>query len=218
MAMIKKYRPETNSFSSGQVLQSPYPFSSARLVVQEMAQAVALDLVDKRMVTDQMVLTIGYDVECLTNPEIRRQYHGEVTKDAYGRSIPKHAHGTANLGRQTSSARLITDAVMALFDKIVNPNLLVRRLTLTTNHVVDEAQAALQQSRECEQLDLFTDYAAREKQRKEETEALDRERRMQEAMLSIKKKYGKNAILKGMNLQEGATAKERNAQIGGHKA
>ena len=218
MAMIKKYRPETNSFSSGQVLQSPYPFSSARLVVQEMAQAVALDLVDKRMVTDQMVLTIGYDVECLTNPEIRRHYHGEVTKDAYGRSIPKHAHGTANLGRQTSSARLITEAVMALFDKIVNPNLLVRRLTLTTNHVVDEAQAVLCQSRECEQLDLFTDYAAREQQRKEENEALDRERRMQEAVLSIKKKYGKNAILKGMNLQEGTTAKERNAQIGGHKA
>ncbi|MDD6319838.1 MAG: DNA methylase [Oscillospiraceae bacterium] len=218
VAMIKKYRPETNSFSSGQVLQSPYPFSSARLVVQEMAQAVALDLVDKRMVTDQMVLTIGYDVECLTNPEIRRHYHGEVTKDAYGRSIPKHAHGTANLGRQTSSARLITEAVMALFDKIVNPNLLVRRLTLTTNHVVDEAQAVLCQSRECEQLDLFTDYAAREQQRKEENEALDRERRMQEAVLSIKKKYGKNAILKGMNLQEGATAKERNAQIGGHKA
>ena len=218
MDLVKAYKPETNSFSSGQVLLSPYSFTKARLVAHEMAEAVALNLVDKRMVTDQMVLTVGYDIECLTDPKISRKYKGEVTTDSYGRRIPKHAHGTANLGRQTSSARLISEAVLDLFDKIVNRDLLVRRLTITTNHVVPEESAAMRQAETCEQLDLFTDYASLEKKRKAEEEELARERRMQEAMLTIKKKFGKNAVLKGMNLQEGATARDRNDRIGGHKA
>ena len=218
MAQIKAYRPESNSLGAGQVLHCAYPFEKARLVAQEMAEALALDLVDKGLAADQMVLTVGYDIECLTDPAIRRTYKGPVTTDAYGRKVPKHAHGTANLGRHTSSARRITDAVLGLFDAVVDPNLLARRLTITANHVITELQAQKQQAGAVEQLDLFTDYAAREQQRADEEQELDRERRMQQAMLSIKKKFGKNAILKGMDLQEGATAQDRNAQIGGHKA
>ena len=218
MDLIKAYKPETNSFSSGQVLHAPYPCEKARLVVHEMAEAIALDLVDKGMVTDQMVLTVGYDIECLNNPEIRKKYKGEITTDGYGRKIPKHANGTVKLECQTSSARLIADAVLKLYDTIVNRDLLVRRLTITTNHVVDEKDAAQKRADNCEQLDLFTDYAILEKQREEEKEVLARERKLQEAMLDIKKKFGKNAILKGMSLQEGATARDRNNQIGGHKA
>lgn len=218
MAQIKAYRPESNSLGAGQVLHCAYPFEKARLVAQEMAEALALDLVDKGLAADQMVLTVGYDIECLTDPAIRRTYKGPVATDAYGRKVPKHAHGTANLGRHTSSARRITDAVLGLFDAVVEPNLLVRRLTITANHVITELQAQKQQAGAVEQLDLFTDYAAREQQRADEEQELDRERRMQQAMLSIKKKFGKNAILKGMDLQEGATAQDRNAQIGGHKA
>ena len=216
MQEIKAYRPENRSFSSGQVLHCPYPFDKARLVVHEMADAAALDLVDHGLVTDQLVLTVGYDIENLTNPAIRKRYKGAVTTDSYGRSVPKHAHGTANLGQKTSSAKRITDAVLKLFDRIVDPDLLVRRLALTTNHVADEK--SVQKPFSYEQMDLFTDYAAQEKQRKAEAAALEKERRMQEAMLSIKKKFGKNAILKGMNLQEGATAQDRNRQIGGHRA
>jgi DNA polymerase V len=181
-----------------------------------MTELLVLDLVDKELVTDQIVMTIGYDIENLTDPERRKAYKGAVTTDNYGRSVPKNAHGTANLNRQTSSTRLIMDEVMKLYDRIVDEKLLVRRVYITANHVVPEASAAGQQS--YEQLDLFTDYGAVEKQRQEEEHELDREKRMQKAMLSIKKKYGKNAILKGTNLQEGATTIERNRQIGGHKA
>lgn len=215
--LVKAYKPEKRSFSSGQVLSCPYTFEKARLLVHEMADAVALDLVDKRMVTDQMVLTVGYDIENLTRPDIRRMYKGEIVTDHYGRKVPKHAHGTANLDRQTSSARLIIQAVLQLYDRIVNPNLLVRRLTVTTNHVVTEEEAS-KPKEVYEQLDLFTDYEALQKEQEKEEEAFRKERSMQEAMLSIKKRYGKNAILKGMNLEEGATMRERNAQIGGHKA
>lgn len=218
MDLIKAYKPETNSFSSGQVLHSPYSFEKARLVVHEMADAVALDLVEKGMVTDQMVLTVGYDIECLTNPEISRKYKGEVITDGYGRRIPKHANGTVNFERQTSSARVISEGILDLYDKIVNKDLLIRRLTLTTNRVEEEQDAARKQADTFEQLELFTDYATLEKHRKAEEEILARERKMQEAMLDIKKKFGRNAILKGMNLQEGATAMDRNNQIGGHKA
>ena len=214
--MVKAYRPESNSFSSGQVLQSPYDWKKARVVIQEMADQMALDLVAKRLVTDQLVLTIGYDVESLTRPEIRAKYHGEVHTDHYGRQVPKHAHGTANLQRQTSSFRLITEAVKELYDRIVNKDLLVRRLNLTVNHVV--SQASVNQNPDPQQLDLFTDYEALEKQKREEKAALEKERRMQEARLAIKRRFGKNAILKGLNFEEGATAKERNEQIGGHKA
>jgi DNA polymerase V len=213
---IKEYRPTENSISSGQVLQCPYEFEKARLVVREMTDLLVLDLVEKGLVTDQMVLTVGYDVENLSNPAIRSLYKGEVTSDRYGRRVPKHAHGSINLDRQTSSTQLIMEAVTKLFDRIVDRNLLVRRLNVVANHVVDESHT--QKKEQFVQLDLFTDYEAQTKQQAQEEEALLRERKMQQAMISIKKKYGKNAILKGMNLEEGATAKSRNSQIGGHKA
>lgn len=215
IADIKEYKPENNSIGSGQVLTCPYNHEKARLVVKEMVDLLTLDLVEKRLVTDQIVLTVGYDIENLTDPDRRKNYKGQVTVDQYGRKIPKHAHGTVNLKKQTSSTHLITSAVMGLFDRITEPTLLVRRVNIVANHVVPEALVSEQQT--MEQLDLFTDYEALERKRKEEKEALQKERKMQEAMLSIKKKYGKNAILKGMNLQEGATAKNRNSQIGGHR-
>ena len=213
MDYIKAYRPSANSFSSGQVLQEPYTVQKARVVVREMAESAALDLLDKRMVTDQMVLTVGYDTASLSN---RTKYNGEITTDHYGRKVPKHAHGTANLDRPTSSARLISDAVMELFDRITDPALLVRRINLTANHVTDEDTAS--RNPVPVQYDLFTDYEAVERKNAEEKEKLDKERKMQTAILKIKKQFGKNAILKGLNFEEGATAKERNKQIGGHKA
>lgn len=216
MDLIKAYKPETNSISSGQVLQCPYDAEKGKLVVREMTDLLVLDLVEKRLVTDQMVLTIGYDIDNLNNARVQSAYKGEVTLDRYGRKIPKHAHGTANLEQPTSSTRLITDAVMKLYDQIINPRLLIRRVTIAANHLVDETQ--VRETQQFEQLDFFTDYTALEKERKEEQERLSRERKLQEAVLSVKKKFGKNAILKGMNLQEGATAMERNHQIGGHKA
>lgn len=216
MEAVKAYRPETNSMSHGQVLQSAYDYKKARVVVQEMADAIALELVDKRLVTNQLVLTISYDSESLTDPQIRAKYHGPVTTDYYGRQAPKHAHGTANLERMTSSSRLITEAVMSLYDRIINPDLLVRRINLTTNNVVEESKAS--EHNTPIQLDLFTDYEELERKMNEEKAALEKERKMQEAVLSIKKRFGKNAILKGLNYEEGATAKDRNQQIGGHKA
>jgi DNA polymerase V len=213
---IKSYKPSTNSISSGQVLHCAYSFSSAKLVVMEMTDLLVLDLVDKELVTDQIVLTIGYDIENLTNPDIRKKYRGAVTTDRYGRQVPKHAHGTASLDKQTSSSRLIIAAVMSLYDSIVNPNLLIRRITLTANRVINERD--IKPPTESFQLDLFTDYEAEEKQREKENADLQKEKQMQKAVLDIKKKFGKNAILKGMNLEEDATAIQRNAQIGGHKA
>ena len=217
MEAVKAYRPETNSFSSGQVLQEPYNFKKARVVIQEMAEGMALDLVSKRLVTDQLVLTVGYDAECLTRPEIRAKYHGEITSNYYGKAVPKHAHGSFNFKDPTSSSRLIMDGAAELFDRYVNPDLLIRRLNLTTNHVVSETSLFAQQKAP-QQLDLFTDYETIEKQKQEEKARLDKERRMQEAQLKIKQRFGKNAILRGLNFEEGATAKERNKQIGGHKA
>lgn len=214
--LVKAYKPETNSISSGQVLQCPYDAEKGKIIVREMTDLLVLDLVEKKLVTDQMVLTIGYDIDNLSNAEIRSSYKGEITTDHYGRKVPKHAHGTANLSRQTSSTQIIMDAVMELYDRIINPKLLIRRVTVVANHLVDETQA--KEPGQFEQLDLFTDYAALEKERKEEEERLAKERKLQEAMLSVKKKFGKNAILKGTNLQEGATTIERNHQIGGHKA
>ena len=216
MEMVKSYKPETNSVCSGQVLHCPYDFEKAKLVVKEMTDQMVLNLVDKKLVTDQIVLTVGYDIENLNNADRKKQYHGEVTIDRYGRRIPKHAHGTTNLKRQTSSTKLITDAVIELYDGIVDRNLLIRRINITANRLVDEN--SVKKEKVYEQLNLFTDYEAQRKKQEEEEAALDREKRMQEAMLSIKKKFGKNAVLKGMNLQEGATAKDRNEQIGGHKA
>ncbi|MCI8637595.1 MAG: DNA methylase [Coprococcus sp.] len=216
MDLIKSYKPETNSISSGQVLHCPYDFEKGKLIVREMTDLLALDLVEKRLVTDQIVLTIGYDIDNLSDAKIKKNYQGEVTTDRYGRKVPKHAHGSVNLVRQTSSTRIIIDAVMELYDRIVNPALLIRRVNVAANHLIEETQAIVEEK--FEQMDLFTDYAALERKKKEEEERLSKERRLQEAMLSVKKKYGKNAILKGMNLQEGATTIERNRQIGGHKA
>jgi DNA polymerase V len=217
IADVKAYRPETNSFSSGQVLQEPYTFQKARVVIQEMAEGMALDLVAKRMVTDQLVLTVGYDAECLTRPDIRDLYHGEITTNYYGKLVPKHAYGSLRFDKPTSSSRLLMNGAAELFDRHVNPNLLIRRLNLCVNHVVPESTLA-QQPAQPQQLDLFTDYEALERQQQEEQARLDKERRLQEAQLKIKQRFGKNAILRGLNYSEGATAKERNAQIGGHRA
>jgi DNA polymerase V len=213
---VKAYKPTTNSISSGQVLQYPYSVDKARLIVREMADLLALNLVDKQMVTDQLVLTVGYDIQNLQDPELRQSYKGEVNTDHYGRQLPKHAHGTENLGRYTASSKYIIDAVTMLFDRIIDERLLVRRVNISANHVIPEASAPKAAS--YEQLDLFTDYAALEKQQAAEEVELEREKEMQKSILDIKKKFGKNAILKGMNLQEGATTRDRNDQIGGHKA
>ena len=217
IAEVKAYRPETNSFSSGQVLQEPYDFSKARVVIKEMAEGVALDLVKKRLVTDQLILTVGYDAESLTHQEIRAKYHGDITTNYYGKAVPKHAHGTHNFDHPTSSSRQMMNATAALFDRLVNPDLLIRRLNLTVNRVVSESEMT-SQHKEPVQLDLFTDYETLEKLKQEEQAHQAKERRMQEVQLKIKQKFGKNAILRGLNFEEGATAKERNSQIGGHKA
>lgn len=216
MEDIKAYKPSSNSTGLGQVLTCPYTSDKARLVTWEMADQLALELVDKQLLTNQLVLTVGYDIDNLTNPEIRAKYKGEVTTDSYGRKIPKHAHGSINVEERTSSSRIITEAVMELYDRIVDKNLLVRRLNLVANQVVDEKCAGKEEK--FEQLDLFTDYAALQEEQQKKREQLEKEKQLQQAMLAIKKKFGKNAILKGTNLEEGATAMERNRQIGGHKA
>lgn len=199
---IKSYKPLVKSLSSGQVLSEPYSFDKARLVAREMTDGLVLDLVDKKLVTDQIVLTVGYDIENLMDERRAAAYHGPVVNDWYGRPVPKPAHGSINLPRQCSSTEMILDAAMTLFDRIVDRNLLVRRMYVVANHTVDEASV------QGVQLDLFSEQKADD----------PRERKRQEAILAIKKKYGKNAILKGMNFDEGATARERNAQVGGHKA
>ena len=217
VAAVKAYRPTDSSLGSGQVLHGPYESGKARLVLREMADQLALDLVEKGLVTDQIVVTVGYDRENLNDPARRQAYRGPVVNDHYGRAIPKHAHGTGNLEGFTSSARRITTAATEVFDRTVDPALLVRRLNVTANHVIAESEAAAR-GPQAEQLDLFTDYAARQAQQEQEKAEREREKRMQQAMLAIKKKFGKNAILKGMDLEEGATARDRNGQIGGHKA
>ncbi len=220
MAQIKSYRPENNSIGSGQVLHCAYTAEKGKLITREMTDQLVLDLVDKGLVTDQLVLTVGYDIENLTDPQRRKAYRGPVKTDHYGRQVPKHAHGTVNLERKTSSTKLIMEAMMDLYDRIVDPDLLVRRITLAACRVISETEAiaSLVKQPVLEQMDLFTDYEALEKQRAEEDAELEREKHLQEAMISIKKKYGKNSILKAMNLEEGATTVERNGQIGGHKA
>lgn len=210
--LVKAYKPESNSLGSGQVLSSPYDAEKARVVVKEMADSLSLDLLEKRLVTDCLTMTVGYDIENLKNSST---YRGEITTDHYGRSVPKHAHGTINLENPTSSTRIMTDAAMELFDRIVNPKLLIRRLNLTAGRVVCENHCL---AKKPEQLDLFTDYEEKERQETKKNEELAKERRMQEAVLELKRRFGKNAILRGLNLQEGATGIDRNSQIGGHKA
>lgn len=216
IADIKAYQPESSSIGSGQVLQCPYTFDKARLVIKEMADMLALELVDKGLATDQIVLTVGYDIDNLKDANLRKSYHGEVTTDRYGRKIPKHAHGTENMGEYTSSTRKIIAAALALYDRIMDRNLLIRRMYLVANRVVGEADTPKLET--VQQLDLFTDYAAEQAKQEAEAAQLAKEKSIQKAMLSIKKKYGKNAILKGMNLEDGATARDRNGRIGGHKA
>jgi len=215
IADVKAYKPSTNSIGSGQVLHCPYTFDKAKLIVREMTDLLVLDLVDKGLVTDQLVLTVGYDIDNLKDPERRKNYCGAITTDRYGRDVPKHAHGTANLGKHTSSTKQVLEAVSALFDRIVDRNLLVRRVNITANHVVSEASVSKDVA--FEQLDLFTDYAAVQAKQAEEDAELEREKKRQQAILTIYKKFGKNAILKGMNLEKGATTIDRNNQIGGHR-
>ena len=210
IADIKAYKPQTNSLCSGQVLTCPYPFEKARLVAREMAEQLALDLVEKGLVTRQLTLTLGYDIENLSRPEVG--YEGQVVTDRYGRKIPKHSHGTVNFDRSMSSGRKMMEAVTALFDRIANPALSIRRLNLSANFL--EREDAVLPEKEYRQLDLFAD----ETQQQREEELLEREKRRQTAMLNIKRKYGKNAIFRGMDLEEGATTMSRNGQIGGHKA
>lgn len=213
---IKNYRPASQSLGSSQVLPCPYSPEKARLVLQEMADLLVLDLTDKSLVTDQLVITVGYDIENLSDPKRACNYRGPVVLNPYGRRIPKHAHGTASLNHHTASAREIMSAAGELFDRIVNPDLLIRRLSVTANHTLPESTAS--QSIRYEQLDLFTDYADLENRYNQEQAALKREKKLQQTMLAIKKKYGRNSIVRGMSLEEGATARERNKQIGGHKA
>lgn len=210
---VKAYKPESNSISSGQVLHCPYTYEKAKIIVREMTDLLVLDLVDKELVTDQIVLTIGYDIDNLKNG---KSYDGPIVMDHYGRRIPKHSHGTINLGKHSSSTQLIMDKTMELYERIANPKLLVRRVTIAANHILLEENAP-QEDTSCVQLDLFTDYAAVEAQKKVEAEREAQEKRLQKAMLKIQKKFGKNALLKGTNFQEGATTRDRNGQVGGHK-
>lgn len=215
---VKAYRPETHSLSSGQVLTRPYTCAEARNVVLEMIDSLSLDMIEKRFVTNQLVLTLGHDVENITRPEIREQYHGKIHMDHYGRAVPAHAHGTINLDRYTSSSRILSTKVAELFDRIADPMLLIRRINISANKLMTEQQLQEQQTAEPQQLELFVDYEAMERQRAQEQEEIDKERRRQEAMIQIKKAFGKNAILRGVNFAEGATQRNRNSQIGGHNA
>ena len=223
MDLIKSYRPETNCISSGQVLHCATDFMQAKIVVREMAEQLAMDLVEKKLVTDQIVLTVGYDIDNLKIPEIADHYHGEITVDRYGRSVPKHAHGTGNLDAMPASVSRITETTMGLYERIVDPMLLTRRITLVANHLKDAD--SVKEEPFYEQLDLFSGgfLQTGQKETSRETkqlekERLEKEKHLQEAMLSVKSKYGKNAILKAADLQEGATTIDRNRQIGGHKA
>lgn len=212
---IQVYRPSTNSFSHGQVLTEPYTWTKARTVIKEMAEAAALDLVSKHMVTNQVVLMVGYDTTSLQYL-LREDMDVDVVMDYYGRAVPRPAHGSCNLGRYTASTRRITEAVLQLWDSLVRHEYSIRRLNLSVNRVIREDQIPKQQGPI--QLDLFTDYEAELQKEKEEAQIDDRERRMQQAVLDIKRRFGKNSILRGLNFEEGATARERNKQIGGHKA
>ena len=213
MSDIKAYKPENNSISSGQVLQSPYDYQKTRIIVMEMAELLSLDLVSKRMQTDQLVLSIGYDIDNLTNPEISKDYHGEVKTDFYGRLIPKHAHGSISFDSYTSSTRLIVEKALELFESIMDPKLLSRRINIAANHIVSDEDAAKKNIfTQLSLMDLLEEKSDADKEHEK------KERKLQEAVLSLQHKFGKNTVLKGMNLEEGAMTRERNQQIGGHKA
>lgn len=212
---IKAYKPERNSISMGQVLHSPYDYNKTKIIVKEMADSLSLDLVSKHLITDQLVLTIGYDIDNLTRPEIRHKYHGEIVIDNYGRRIPKHSHGTINIDHKTSSSKIIISKMIELFDSIVNKNLLVRRVTVVANNVISEDES--EKSTIVEQLDLFSDNTNEVKKKEKELSDEKYEKELQRVLLGIKNKYGKNAILRGTSYEKGATARDRNGQIGGHR-
>ena len=212
--VIKQYRPSTNSISSGQVLHCPYDFDKGRLIVREMTELMVLDLVRKRLVTKQIVLDIGYDRESLTGDR-GKDYTGPVAMDHYGRRVPKHAHGTERLDYYTSSTHAIMAAVLKLYDRVVNKNLLIRRVNIAACNLISEEDIPEEKPL---QLDMFTDYEQLEKDAKERRAAEEKERKLQRVTLQIQDRFGKNAMLKGMNLVEGGTTIERNGQIGGHKA
>jgi len=214
IADIKSYRPLSSSLSTGQVLHCPYEYEKARLIVREMCDLLVLDMVDKGIASNQVVLTVGYDAESLSNPEI--SYHGEVTYDYYGRAVPKHAHGSFNFPRHTSSTDEIMAGVLTLFERTVNPSLLVRRINITVNNLIDEKKGRGKEP--SEQLDIFTDYELLEKEEAKREKEYSQEKQRQKAVIAIKKRFGKNAIVKGMNLEDGATTIDRNLQIGGHRA
>ena len=213
MQAIKEYKPAVNSLSQGQVLQCPYTYKKALVVIKEMAEALALDLVDKRLVAHSIGIYVGYDAESLTSYEAGYTPIRDVALNHYGKIVPKPANGGTRLPRPTSSTRLITEATVALFNKLVDPTLLIRRLNITAGNVVSEDNIEAEQP---QQLDLFTDYDALRRKREKEDKLLAKERRMQEAVIRIKKSFGKNTILKALDFEEGATARERNEQIGGH--
>lgn len=219
MDEIKAYKPDSNSISQGQVLQEPYNKKKGRIIIREMAEMLSYDLAVKHLLTDQIVLTVGYDIDNLSDPAISKKYRGEVVTDYYGRAVPKHAHGTYNLAGFTSSTENVIDAALKIYDKEVDKELLIRRVYVVANHIIDEDNATVSEEPvQYEQMDLFTDYSARDDEKQADEEKLDKEKRIQSAMIGIKQKYGKNAILRGTSLQDGATAKDRNRQIGGHKA
>ena len=219
---IKQYKPAAKSLGSGQVLHEPYNFEMAMIVLKEMTESLVLDMVDKGFVTDQIVLTVSYDIENLTDPVRRAFYKGEIKTDAYGRQIPKHAHGTENFNELTSSTSVIMDGMIRLYKRITDEKLLIRKLSISVNNLVEEKNAKPKE--EFTQLSLFDDYSLgidindSNVKSKKDKDAIEKEKKMQKLMIDVKKKFGKNAILKGMSLQEGATAKDRNNQIGGHKA
>lgn len=216
IADIKAYKPKSTSISSGQVLTRPYTFDETRIIVREMTENLVLGLVEKGLVTDQIVLQIGYDIDNLKDPKRREEYSGTIEIDRYGREIPKHARGTANMGKHTSSTRIVTEKTLELFERIVDPKLLVRRLNITANHIVGENEAV--KNTTPQQLSLFDDAQEIERRQAQEDAAEEKERKIQKAMIQIKGRYGANAILKGTNFQEGSTARERNGTLGGHKA
>ena len=213
---IKKYQPKAKSIGSGQVLHTPYTFQKAKLITWEMGDLLSLDLVEKRLLTDQIVLTVGYDIENLIDPERRKAYKGEVKTDPYGRKLPKPAHGTINLKKPTSSTKLITDALVKVFEEIVDKDLLIRRINISLNRIRGEEE--VEEDSSCQQLDLFTNYKALEVEEEKREEELSKERRVQETLVELKKQFGKNTVLKAVNLEEDATTVKRNKQIGGHKA